>query len=98
MIPWNNECPVKHCRSKRECIGSGVEDAEPGSVLGRSMLARWRKESLYTSLVGLRPATMVRVVEVHDSPDLQMINACTRLCCERSRFGLPKRWLGTEVE
>ena len=59
----NNDKGVGHRRS--------VEDAEEGTILCRRTLSRWRPELLQTSSVGRSLATVVRVVQMHEGPDLQ---------------------------
>jgi hypothetical protein len=73
MLRWNSNKPVNGCRDEWERIGSGVEDTEPGAVLCRRVLAWWRQELLHASLPVLRLATVVRVVEVHDSVGLPRV-------------------------
>jgi hypothetical protein len=59
----NNDKGVSHRCS--------VEDAEEGTILCRRTLSRWGPEFLQTSSVGRSLATMVRVVQMHEGPDLQ---------------------------
>jgi hypothetical protein len=48
-----------------------VEDAEERTILCRRALSRWGPELLQTSSVGRSLATVVRVVQMHEGPDLQ---------------------------
>lgn len=78
---------MNSCGGKWKCVRSSVEDAEPGAVFGRSVLAGWREETLHAGLEGPGLASVVRIVEVHDSVGLQRL-AGTRVaekktyCCD----------------
>jgi hypothetical protein len=70
MLGWDSDKPVDRSRDKREGIGRSVEDAEPSAIVGRGVLAGRRQEFLHTSLPVSGLATVVRIVEVHDSVGL----------------------------
>ena len=75
------------CGGKWKCVRSGVEDAEPGAVFGRIVLAGRREETLHAGLEGPGLTSVVRIVEMHDSVGLQR-SAGTRVagkktyCCD----------------
>jgi hypothetical protein len=73
MLRWDEDKPVNSSGDKWKGVGCRVEDAEPGAVLSRRVLAGWRQESLNASLPGLGLATMVRVVEMHNGVSLQRV-------------------------
>ncbi len=73
MLCWDHDKPVDSCGGKWQCVRNSVEDAEPGAVFGRSVLAGWREESLDPGLEGPGLASMVWIVEVHDSVGLQRL-------------------------
>ena len=51
--------------------GSGVEDAEEGTILCCGMCAWRRQQLLEASAIGRDLAGVMRVVEVHEGPDLR---------------------------
>jgi hypothetical protein len=87
MLRWDHDKPVHSCGGKWKCVRSSVEDAEPGAVFGRIILAGWREETLHAGLEGPGLASVVRIVEMHDSVGLQRL-AGTRVagkktyCCD----------------
>lgn len=51
-------------------MSSEVEDAKPIAILCVGVLTRWRQELLETGGEGSRLTGVMRVVEVHECPDL----------------------------
>lgn len=73
LVLGNQDCPVNQKRSIGEAISGRVVDAEPVLVLGGSMLAWWRQEFLDASRSRFGLAAVMRIVEVHVGPGLQMM-------------------------
>ena len=67
---WSQDSPVDESHDVRVCNGSSVEDAEEGAILGRGILTWRREEALNTSSACRNLATMVRIMKVHESPEL----------------------------
>jgi len=67
----NQDSPVDEGCDVWKGSGGRVEDAEPETILGVLRLTRRRQDLLKASGEGARLAVVVRIVEVHESPDLQ---------------------------
>ena len=94
MLRWDHDKPVDSCGGKWKCVRSSVEDAEPGAVFGRIVLAGWREEALHAGLEGPGLASVVRIVEMHDSVGLQRL-AGTRVAEKRltATMALYSSWM-----
>jgi len=72
VLRWDEDKPVHSSGDKWEGVGWQSRDAEPGAVLSRRVLTgAIRISDASPSSPGL--ATMVRVVEVHNSVGLQRV-------------------------
>ena len=69
---WHQDRPVNECRHMWEGVGGIVENAEPVLVAAGRVLAWWGHQLLEAGCHGSRLAAVVRVVEVHEGPGLQM--------------------------
>ena len=66
----SQDSPVDESHDVWVCNRSSVEDAEEAAVLGRGVLTWWRQEALDTSSACGDLAAMMRIMKVHEGPEL----------------------------
>jgi len=77
---WSQDNPMNEGRDIWECVGNGVEDAEPCTITGGFILTRWREEFLHASGSSLGAAGVMRIVEVHEAPSLCRLGIAMAIC------------------